>query len=341
MVLAGLAVPGVLAGQDEALRVFLDCQTFCDFDHVRREITYVNWVRDRQDAEVHLLVTSQGTGGGGREYVLRFIGLRNFQGVDDEIRFATAQADTQDEIRHAQTQRIALGLGRYVARSALAGRVRVTFTPPAGTPAQPAQQPRDPWDLWVFRIGLNGSFSGESQSSQHSISGSFRATRISEQWKFRVSTSAFRSSSRFTLSDSTEFKSTNRRYSGNTLLVRSLGRHWSAGIEGSGSRSTRDNYDLRVDGTGSIEFNVFPYAESSKRQLVLIYGLGISHGNYTDTTIFNRLAETRPIHRLTMAAEAVQPWGSLEGQLRLSSYLDDFATNRASIFGNASITIIG
>ena len=37
----------------ETIRVFLDCRTRCDFDHIRREIPYVAWVRDRQDAQVH------------------------------------------------------------------------------------------------------------------------------------------------------------------------------------------------------------------------------------------------------------------------------------------------
>ena len=33
-----------------ARRVFLDCQ-FCDDDFVRREVTFVDWVRDRADAD--------------------------------------------------------------------------------------------------------------------------------------------------------------------------------------------------------------------------------------------------------------------------------------------------
>ncbi|HKC38310.1 MAG TPA: hypothetical protein VKC15_02075, partial [Gemmatimonadales bacterium] len=61
------------AAQDSALRVFLDCpNSFCDFDYYRTEITFVNWVRDRQFAQVHILVTSQATGGG-QEYTLGFI----------------------------------------------------------------------------------------------------------------------------------------------------------------------------------------------------------------------------------------------------------------------------
>src|SRR5512139_1491221 len=62
----------------EALRVFLDCQTYCDFDFFRTEIAFVNFVRDRKDADVHILITSQRTGSGGSEYTLKFIGLGGF-----------------------------------------------------------------------------------------------------------------------------------------------------------------------------------------------------------------------------------------------------------------------
>lgn len=334
---------GSLAAQaaTQPLRVFLDCQTFCDFDHTRREITYVDWVRDRQDASVHVLITSQGTGGGGREYVLRFIGLRDLQGVDDELRFTTAQSDTNDEVRRATTQRLGLGLARYLARGALADRVRLTYSPPtSGPPAGTAPPARDPWNLWVFRIGVNGSFSGESQSSRNSLSGSLRASRVSETWKLRISGGAFRSHSRYTLSDSSEYTSTNARYNGSTLLARSLGDHWSLGLEQNTLRSTFDNYDLKLDLSPGLEFNVFPYQESSRRQMVLVYSVGVAYANYQDTTIFNKVVETRPFHRISVGAQAVQPWGSLSASVQVSSYLDDFASNRASINGGCDIRLV-
>src|ERR1041385_8095423 len=40
-------------GLPETLNVFLDCSFFCDFDYIRTEIPFVNWVRDRTDADVH------------------------------------------------------------------------------------------------------------------------------------------------------------------------------------------------------------------------------------------------------------------------------------------------
>src|ERR1041385_6094694 len=69
--------------QDSAVRVFLDCpDSFCDFDYYHTEITFVNWVRDRTYAQVHVLVTTQGTGGG-QEYTLAFIGQERFAGTAD------------------------------------------------------------------------------------------------------------------------------------------------------------------------------------------------------------------------------------------------------------------
>ncbi len=61
--LAQVAAPET---ERQELFVFLDCNgRHCDFDHFRREIDWINWVRDREDADLHLLVTSQRTGGGG------------------------------------------------------------------------------------------------------------------------------------------------------------------------------------------------------------------------------------------------------------------------------------
>ena len=70
--------PDSLAVQ-EALTVFLDCDR-CDDDYIRREITFVNYVRDRTEARVHLLITTQRTGGG-REYMLNYIWREDFAGV--------------------------------------------------------------------------------------------------------------------------------------------------------------------------------------------------------------------------------------------------------------------
>jgi len=61
--------------QQSRPNVFLDCrEARCNYEYYRTEIDWVNWVRDRQVADVHIVMTAQGTGAGGREYLFDFIG---------------------------------------------------------------------------------------------------------------------------------------------------------------------------------------------------------------------------------------------------------------------------
>lgn len=166
--------------EGEALRVFLDCQVLCDFDYLRTEIVFVNWVRDRRDAQVHILVTTQVTGSGGREYTLKFIGLERYAGVEQTLRYVSEQTSTADEIRAGLARVIKLGLVPYVAPLAEGARLDVRYTPPAGPKGEIVGAAKDPWNLWYFRTRVGGSFSGERLTGSRSLSLSFSANRTTE-----------------------------------------------------------------------------------------------------------------------------------------------------------------
>src|SRR3989304_4623814 len=72
--------------QNAALRVYLDCTEWgCDRDFLVTEMKWVNWMRDRLDAEIHLLVTSETTGSGGRRYTVVAIGQKRYEGRADTL----------------------------------------------------------------------------------------------------------------------------------------------------------------------------------------------------------------------------------------------------------------
>src|SRR5260370_32101641 len=75
------------------LRVFLDCG-FCDFDFMRTEIAFVDYVRDPQDTQAHILVTNQQTGAGGTEFTLHFIGQHDLPKRPDTLTYAPAMKAT-------------------------------------------------------------------------------------------------------------------------------------------------------------------------------------------------------------------------------------------------------
>ena len=69
------------------LPVFLDCDS-CDFDFLRREILFVDWVRDIADAEIHVQIITQRTGSGGREFNVDLNGRGRLQGISKSLKLA-------------------------------------------------------------------------------------------------------------------------------------------------------------------------------------------------------------------------------------------------------------
>ena len=119
LVALGLVAPGVQAQTTgRAFSFFLDCRDLnCEPDFYRQEIAFVDHVRDRTAADVHVLVTQQQTGGGGNAYTLAFYGQLRFDGVSDTLTLVMPQGSTEDEQRRALVRRIRLGLARYLART--------------------------------------------------------------------------------------------------------------------------------------------------------------------------------------------------------------------------------
>lgn len=62
----------------KAPKVFIDCRR-CDIDYIRTEITFMNYVWDRREADIHVLITTQSTGSGGIEYTMAFIGQHAYE----------------------------------------------------------------------------------------------------------------------------------------------------------------------------------------------------------------------------------------------------------------------
>ena len=315
------------------LRVFLDCN-FCDFDFMRTEINFVDYVRDRQDAQVHILVTTQATGGGGTEYTLHFIGLRELTNISDTLKYVSPPGASQDDLRRGLARTIKLGLVRYYAHLGQTARFNVTYVAPTGEGAAGKGAAKDRWHLWVFRITANGGGNGEKSDSFVSLYGSVSANRTTELWKTTLGVNGNYGQSRFILSDGSTFNSYSHSYGFNDLLVKSLGSHWSAGQRASWTSSTFLNQKRAIRFAPALEFDVFPYSQSTRRMLTLQYSPGIDFFRYQDTTIFDKLSEVRGDQTLTASLNLRQPWGSVSSSVEAAAYMNDF-TKRHLIFFNS------
>jgi hypothetical protein len=331
----------------ETINLFFDCSVgfICDLDFLRRQIPFVNWVRDRADADLHVLVTSQGTGGGGRFYTLNFLGLRGLAGQDQIVAYTTAGDATQDEQRSGAADRLALGLVRYVQGSAVADRLRVTYeadTSEDDADAQDATGRDDPWDYWVFRLNASGNANGQSTSTFSNWSGRVSANRTTEAWKIDLGGNFFRNAQEFNFTSegvSQTVREVREDWGMSSSLVRSIGERWAIGVSVDANSSTLFNQDVNLQVKPGVEFNFFPYSESSRRSLTLLYLVGPSHFDYAEPTIFGRTTQTLLQESLTTQLSLVQPWGRWSTSVTGAHYLHDLERYSVTVFGNANVRL--
>ena len=318
-------------------KIFVDCAS-CDQEYLRAEIHFVNFVRDRQLADVHVLVSTQRTGSGGTEYTTEFIGLGSWQGRRDTLKFSVLESDSDDNVRREVLRAIKIGVLPYVAKTPLARHISIGYDQPAKT-----GKVIDPWDSWVFTISGNTYFSGEESNHYLNLWGELTARRITEGSKIELEVYGSYTEDLFKYTLDTEQITTlslSRSKSAEIAYVLSITQHWSAGGYATASSSTYSNRDYRIEASPAIEYNVFPYRQSTRRQLRLAYYLTPSYVNYIEETIFNRTHEWLFSQNLSAELKLTQPWGSVTSQLSGSSYLHDFSKNSLNSWSKLSLRLV-
>jgi hypothetical protein len=231
-----------------------------------------------------------------------------------------------------------MGLMRYVARTPLATQVAINSSAPdRGSIRQ--EEVVDRWNNWVFRLQFRPSYEGEQSYKRLSFRNSISATKITHDWKLDFDYDHNYSRTSYTYDDAT-FKRYRSSQQLDNLVVKSLGDHWSAGGRLILRSSTFNNVDFNVDLFPSIEYNLFPYSESSHRQMRFLYGFGNSFNMYSDTTIYDEIQENRLQQRLQIAYRIEEKWGSVNMSLEGSNYFHDLTKNRVELNGSLQVRII-
>jgi hypothetical protein len=343
LVLALLCVPFGFAqaptNKVDNLRVFLDCQTYCDTDYIKREITFADYVNDRFQANVYILLTSQATGSGGRDYKIQLIGQDKFTGLNETKTYIRQATATDDEDRKEAVDKIRLGLLTYILKTEKANDLIISFKDMDNPANEIATNPgEDPWNFWVFNLNMRGYFSGDRNYSSNSLNGGITASRVTDKMKTNFSTNANRNNNRFGVGDE-QFSYTNRSFSFNNTTVWSITSHLSAGGYLSAQKSDYSNYDMNLTLTPAIEYNFFPYAESNNRYVGLMYKAGPRYFNYIEETLFSQTEELRFQESLSLDVSFNQKWGQISGSTSFSHYFHDFSKSRLSFSGFGDIRL--
>jgi hypothetical protein len=325
--------------QNAALRAYLDCQeSGCDRDFLVTEMKWVNWMRDRTDAEFHLLVTSQTTGSGGRQYSVVAIGQKQYAGKVDTLSYTSNPNDAQDVRRRGLLRVISQLLLPYAAKGPLGARLSVSFAAPTGHDATAAAA-KDRWNFWTYSISTNGYASGEKRQTFSNLWSDLNANRTTEQWKIRLNSNLSYNSSKFSLTDGETFITIQRNYGVSALVAKSVGAHWSLGGRGSSMHSDFNNTDVATQLSAAAEWDFFPYKDFQRKRFTVLYTAGVRDTRYKEVTIYGKENETRPLHTLDATYGARQPWGSANVTLYGSQYLDGLKYYNAGISGSVDIRL--
>jgi len=306
----------------DALNVFMNAS-----DYFRKEIAYVNYVRDIKDAGVYVLTTSQRTGSGGLQFTYFLVGQNENAGMRDTLSFVTSPDETEDEIRIKEVRTLKMGLMRYVAKTPLSKYMSISFTEPLSETVS-----TDKWNNWVFSTSLNGFLDGQQLTKSSQLFGNISANHITKDWKLNFNANYNYGKDIFDTTGGSII-SENRSKSANILIVKSLSEHWSYGGFTNFGMSTFNNQKFLFSIMPALEYDVFPYSESTRRQLRLLYRIGYNYVSYIDTTIYDKTKELLWQHSLTAAYQVIQKWGSINVTLGYSNYIRDWSKNNLSLNG--------
>jgi len=318
--------PSIDPAQDRP-RVFIESQDF-NLDMLKAELPFAVLVEDKSRAQVWIVVESETS-----ETRVRFTGLAEFDKKDNLITYPVVPGESAADRKTRVLQTIKLGLLKYVSKTPAASFVEVrlldTVKPTAVV---------DPWKFWVFSAGINAFVNGEEFYKSQMWFGNFSANRVTPEWKIRLGLNGSLNRNTFTIDDYIyDSESNSKGFSG--LVAKSLGEHWSVGAFLRISSATYDNTDWIVIPTPAVEYNLFPYSQSTQKQLRFLYTIGPSFVRYREVTVYDKLKQTLLSENLSASLDLTQPWGTISASLEGSHYFHDFKKYRLELNGEVSVRL--
>lgn len=318
--------------------IYLDCRR-CDFDLIRTDMTFVNYVRDPELADIHVFVTEEETAGGGTEFQFSFIGKNVFEGTSHKMTHIVGRDATMDQRRNALKKYVKMGITSFILKTPLGTQFNIEYI---GSGEERAlQEVTDPWNNWVFEayVGRVRLDLESNQSEFNSRWGVF-ADRVTEQWKLRIRPYFNYGKVKIQTTENEDpVVSVQRRHGLDSYAIKSLNQNWSAGLFATYLTFNGRNIKHEINLSPGIEYSIFPYKEATRKSITFSYLIGYSYLDYFEETIYDKSQENLFNHQIKAVVNIQQPWGTIETGLEGSHYLHDFARRRLEFYGQTSVRL--
>ena len=312
-------LPFLVWPQENQPKLYIKCDR-CDQNYIRKEINYVDHVRDQALANIQLFIYRNRNANNGNRYSLDFIGNEFFKEKNISLNLDTNPKMTRDEIRNELKKKIELGLVYFLIETDISKKINITYD--SSFLSDEIELSSDRWKNWVFQSSGDAYFENETSRKKSNINLQFDADKVTDKIKLQFDLDFERANNRYE-NDNDVFISKRNRKSFSMKSVWSLNQKWSAGFSAGASSDTYQNIDFRYHILPAIEYSFFPYNEFVRREMVINYRIGYGYRNYIERTIYDKLKEDVYVQFLNFETRFRQPWGEINTNLSGKSFLQD------------------
>jgi hypothetical protein len=321
------------------MKVFLDCNNAnCDVDYFKSNTPMVLFVRDRFDADLHVLFIKQTNSSGAKQFNLIMIGQKQFANKLDTLHFNIEANASGDMARQIMINYFHVGLVSYLIKLNDIKYIGVTLKEPDTNTTVQDSIIKDAWRGWVVSINANGNFSGSEVYSNRTgnlVMSGDRETRFSKSsiWYYMD-----QSVNKIT-DDGEKYIYKFQNYSAGFFRANRFSNHWAAAMECNFDNSLYSNIKYKINAKPSVEYNFFKYDDFNSKRLVLIYEIAPSYFQFYDTTIFFKTKQYITSQNLALIGSFTQKWGSINAGAFWKNLFEDFSKNNLSFNGAISTRI--
>jgi len=305
-------------------------------DYLKEELQYINHVRDRNNADLHIMMMRERAANGGTRYSIFLFGQNRYSHLQDTLRYSLGPDATDEATREKMVHALRSGLTPYLLKTGLWQKQTIEYE---NLENKGSESKIDNWNNWVFEISADGHMDVEESQKRYDFGGEVQANKITEDIKLELEFDMDYEREIYDI-NSESVISIHRSYDINGLWVNSISQHWSAGGFARFRSSKYDNLAHSYGVAPAIEFSIFPYAEATTSQLTILYRSEFAYNGYMDTTIFNKTQEYLARQVLEMDYEVKRKWGEIDVSMDLSNYFHDFSKNRMSFHSSLDVNVL-
>ena len=330
LILLLLFIPVISFGQDQKLKVYLDCR--CDDNYIKQKTSFLEYVRDQDLADIEIIIRDIRTPTGTRSFEIQIDGNNEFKEISSSAVVSGFVTDTSGTLRDKLLNKLKLSLIPFLDKAKYVINIDINSNFDEDIIND------DKWKNWVFE--LSGSYNNDKEESRKTnrYEIEFEIDKLTEDWRIGMEISRNESNRKF-ISNDDVYISNRKTTSFRGRVIRSISDHFSAGIFLGAYQNTYENIDFNRYLEPALEYSFYPYKDVLSKEITLAYRIGTGKRNYIEKTIYGYETQKLTSQKLSLNIRYRQKWGNISSYLNATQFLNDGTKKRLSLRSDLDIRV--